>query len=126
MCRETNNSIDLDLPCKDHACVISKNIVYQLSIQDDMFNYIYTADFRQVVVYSNKGRVYHTECDTISSFDLIQPQNCSKYFKYEISIIQLQTRANNWFSNTPNDNTFINNPRVVSSISRNRGIRELR
>ena len=79
VCRETNNSIDLDIPCKDHACVIYKNIVYQLSSQDDMFNYIYTADFRQIVVYSNKGRVYLTECDTISSFDLIQPQNCSKY-----------------------------------------------
>ncbi len=79
VCRETNNSIDLDLPCEDNQCVIYKNLVYQMSSQDDMFNYIFTADFKQIIVYSNKGRVYHTECDTISSFDLTQTQNCSKY-----------------------------------------------
>ena len=46
---------------------------------DDEFNYIYTADFSQVIVYSKNGRVYYTECDIISSYDLIQNHSCSKY-----------------------------------------------
>jgi hypothetical protein len=89
MCIETNNSIDLDLSCKDHACLIYKKIVYQMSTQDDMFNYIYTGDFKQIIVYSNKGRVYHTEYETISSFDLIQPHDCSKYVA--VSNMKFQT-----------------------------------
>ena len=28
VCRETNKSVDLDLPCHDTACVLYKNILY--------------------------------------------------------------------------------------------------
>ena len=79
VCRETNQSIDLDIPCQDKECVAYKNIIYQLSGEDDMFNYIYTADFEKIIVYSNNGRVYRTECEMIHSFDIISKQLCSNY-----------------------------------------------
>jgi hypothetical protein len=92
VCRVTNRSIDLDLPCHDTACVLYKNLIYQMSGQDDMFNYIYTADLGQTIVYSNNGRVYYTECDIIPSYDILQNQTCSKYvvvlfqYKFEQTI----------------------------------------
>jgi hypothetical protein len=92
VCRETSKSYDLEAECHDTACVLYKNILYQMSNLDDVFNYIYTADHKQVIVYSNKGRVYETVCEMVSSFDLIPRQNCSKYvavnfqLKYEQSI----------------------------------------
>ncbi len=70
VCRETNKSSDLDIPCHDTACVMYKNLIYQLSGIDDEFNYIYTGDFSQIIVYSNNGRVYYTECDIFTSYDL--------------------------------------------------------
>jgi hypothetical protein len=79
VCRVTKKSIDLDLPCHDTSCVMYKNLIYQLSGIDEEFNYIYTADFSQIIVYSNNGRVYYTECDIITSYDLNQNQSCSKY-----------------------------------------------
>jgi hypothetical protein len=92
VCRETSKSYDLEAECHDTACVLYKNILYQMSNLDFVFNYIYTADHKQVKVYSNKGRVYETVCEMVSSFDLIHRKNCSKYvalnflLKYEQSI----------------------------------------
>jgi len=91
VCKETNKSIDIDSVCGDTACVIYKNLLYQLSFQDDVFNYIYTADFKQVIVYSNKGRVYQTDCEIIQSFDLIVKQDCSKYVAIKFQLKYEQT-----------------------------------
>ena len=89
VCRETNVSLDLDIPCKDSACVSYKNILYQMSGKQDEFNYIYTADFQKIIVYSNNGRVYRAECETISAFDIISKQPCSDYvgvnFQYKFA-----------------------------------------
>ena len=80
VCKETNRSIDLDLTCKDTSCVTYKNAIYQLSRFDDEFNYVYTADSKKTVVYSNHGRVYYTECETISAFEIISNfPTCSLY-----------------------------------------------
>ena len=62
-----------------------------MSNRDDEFNYIYTADSKPVIVYSNKGRVYQTECEVVSSFDLIYRQNCSRYVAISFQLKYEQT-----------------------------------
>lgn len=91
VCRETTKSYDIDLVCNDIECVTYKNILYQMSNLDDVFNYIYTANSKSVIVYSSKGRVYQTECEIIQSFDLIAKQNCTKYVAVSFQLKYAQT-----------------------------------
>ena len=93
VCRETNQSIDLDMPCQDKDCVAYKNIIYQMSGEDDVFNYIYTIDFQKIIVYSNNGRVYRTECEIIHSFDIISKQLCSSYVGVNFQLKFAQTQG---------------------------------
>jgi hypothetical protein len=74
--------------------VAYKNAIYQLSRLDDEFNFIFTGDSQKTVVYSNNGRVYYTECETISSIEILQSfPTCSIYAAVVLQYKYKQTQG---------------------------------
>jgi hypothetical protein len=69
-CRSTNNSIDLEGECFDKNCAMYKNLVYIYSQIPDEFHHIFKSDGEKIIVYSNHGRAFYTDCTIINAFDV--------------------------------------------------------
>ena len=56
--------------------------MYSLSKLYDEFNYVYTADYKKTVIYTNNGRAYYTLCTAIEMFEIVEKfSSCSEYIK---------------------------------------------
>ena len=71
-CKVTNKSVDLDGECFDKNCAMYKNFLSVYSGVEDEFHRLYNSNNEKVVVYSNNGRIYYTECYNINAFNIIE------------------------------------------------------
>jgi hypothetical protein len=94
-CRSTNNSIDLEGECFDKNCAMYKNLVYIYSQIPDEFHHIFKSDGEKIIVYSNHGRAFYTDCTIINAFDV----------KENVTVCTLETLVA--------FNININKPRVI-------------
>ena len=71
LCHPTTQNIDLDLPCNDNNCVSYKNTIASLTKLNDVFNYIYSNNKKEVV-YSLNGQVFIVTCEIVNEIDVYE------------------------------------------------------